>query len=56
LQGIPAEMQEAAILDGANAWQRFWKITVPMLYPTIMVCTISRMLRGAEGVPGSRRG
>jgi putative chitobiose transport system permease protein len=40
LQGIPAEMQEAAILDGANAWQRFWKITVPMLRPTIMVCTI----------------
>lgn len=40
LQGIPAEMQEAAILDGANAWQRFWRITVPMLRPTIMVCTI----------------
>lgn len=44
LQGIPAEMQEAAILDGANAWQRFWKITVPMLRPTIMVCTIMSTL------------
>ncbi|HEV7815519.1 MAG TPA: sugar ABC transporter permease [Janthinobacterium sp.] len=44
LQGIPAEMQEAAILDGANAWQRFWKITVPMLYPTIMVCTMMSVL------------
>ena len=44
LQSIPAEMQEAAILDGANSWQRFWKITVPMLYPTIMVCTIMSVL------------
>lgn len=44
LQSIPAEMQEAAILDGANLWQRFWKITVPMLFPTIMVCTIMSVL------------
>jgi putative chitobiose transport system permease protein len=44
LQSIPAEMQEAAILDGANVWQRFWKITVPMLFPTIMVCTIMSVL------------
>jgi putative chitobiose transport system permease protein len=44
LQSIPGEMQEAAILDGANRWQRFWKITVPMLYPTIMVCTIMSVL------------
>ena len=44
LQSIPTEMQEAAILDGANRWQRFWKITVPMLYPTIMVCTIMSVL------------
>ena len=44
LQSIPAEMQEAAVLDGANLWQRFWKITVPMLYPTIMVCTIMSVL------------
>ncbi|HTD02438.1 sugar ABC transporter permease [Undibacterium sp.] len=44
LQAIPAEMQEAAILDGANLWQRFWKITVPMLHPTIMVCTIMSVL------------
>jgi len=44
LQSIPSEMQEAAILDGANRWQRFWKITVPMLYPTIMVCTIMSVL------------
>jgi putative chitobiose transport system permease protein len=44
LQAVPADMQEAAILDGASRWQRFWKITVPMLRPTIMVCTILSML------------
>ena len=44
LQAIPSEMQEAAILDGANRWQRFWKITVPMLRPTIMLCTIFSVL------------
>jgi len=44
LQSIPSEMQEAARLDGANRWQVFWKITVPMLYPTMMVCTIMSVL------------
>ncbi|MEN6080879.1 sugar ABC transporter permease [Chromobacterium piscinae] len=40
LQAIPAEMQEAARLDGANAWQRFWRITLPMLKPTILFCSL----------------
>ena len=44
LQSIPADMQEAAMLDGANRWQRFWKITVPMLRPTIMLCSILSVL------------
>jgi putative chitobiose transport system permease protein len=44
LQAIPAEMQEAATLDGANRWQCFWKITVPMLKPTIIVCSIMSTL------------
>ncbi|MDN2679570.1 sugar ABC transporter permease [Janthinobacterium sp. SUN033] len=44
LQSIPSDMQEAAMLDGANRWQRFWKITVPMLHPTIMLCSILSVL------------
>ncbi|MCE3602222.1 sugar ABC transporter permease [Massilia sp. P8910] len=44
LQAIPADMQEAAMLDGANRWQQFWKITVPMLRPTIAVCSILSVL------------
>jgi putative chitobiose transport system permease protein len=44
LQAVPVEVQEAARLDGASRWQMFWKITVPMLYPTIAVCSILSML------------
>ncbi|MGX9714947.1 carbohydrate ABC transporter permease [Janthinobacterium lividum] len=44
LQSIPSDMQEAAMLDGANRWQRFWKITVPMLRPTIILCSILSVL------------
>jgi putative chitobiose transport system permease protein len=40
LQSIPAELEEAAVLDGANAWQRFWKITVPLMRPTILLCSL----------------
>jgi putative chitobiose transport system permease protein len=40
LQAIPTEVEEAAILDGANAWDRFWRITVPMVKPTILLCTM----------------
>ncbi|MCU4744993.1 MULTISPECIES: carbohydrate ABC transporter permease [unclassified Streptomyces] len=37
---IPRELPEAALMDGANAWQRFWKITVPTIKPVFMVVTI----------------
>ncbi|WP_346426889.1 sugar ABC transporter permease [Streptomyces sp. V2] len=33
LQSIPANLYEAAALDGANSWQRFWSITFPLLRP-----------------------
>jgi multiple sugar transport system permease protein len=35
LQGIPKQLYEAAAIDGAGAWHSFWKITLPMLTPTI---------------------
>jgi multiple sugar transport system permease protein len=34
LQGMPQEVQEAAMIDGANRWQRFWRVTWPLLTPT----------------------
>ena len=42
LQDIPEPLYEAAALDGATPWQRFWAITFPMLAPTtFFVTTIS---------------
>jgi multiple sugar transport system permease protein len=42
LQNIPADMYEAAELDGASAWQRFRRITLPMLRPaTFFVAVVS---------------
>ncbi|MDP9445012.1 MAG: sugar ABC transporter permease [Actinomycetota bacterium] len=37
---IPREMTEAATIDGANAWRRFWSITVPTIRPVFAVVTI----------------
>lgn len=35
LQAIGEETDEAAMVDGASAWQRFWNVTLPMLRPTV---------------------
>lgn len=40
LQSIPGELEEAATLDGATAWQRFWLIIVPLMRPTILLCSL----------------
>lgn len=37
LNNIPKDLFEAAEIDGANAWNRFWKITVPMLMPSFTI-------------------
>ncbi len=37
LQTIPTEIKEAASLDGANAWKRFTRITVPLMRPTLLL-------------------
>lgn len=34
LQDIPRDFYEAASIDEANAWQRFWRITLPLLQPS----------------------
>ncbi|MFD8572338.1 carbohydrate ABC transporter permease [Streptomyces sp. NPDC059639] len=40
LQAIPAEVREAARLDGASAWQELRRITVPLLRPTLLYATV----------------
>jgi alpha-glucoside transport system permease protein len=37
IKGVPAELLEAAELDGASAWQRFWSVTVPAIRPALIV-------------------
>ena len=44
LQGVPAELYEAATMDGANGWQKFSKVTLPMLTPTTFFCSIMMVI------------
>lgn len=44
LQTIPAEVYEAARVDGANAWQTFVRITLPMVKPALVVAVLFRTL------------
>lgn len=62
LQNIGGDIQEAAMMDGANGWQRFWKITLPQLRPTLFtVLTLGligcwqvfdQIYTGTQGGPG----
>jgi multiple sugar transport system permease protein len=40
LLGIPKELYDAALVDGANEWQRFWRITLPLLGHTLVLVTV----------------
>lgn len=44
LQVIPADVYEAARVDGASAWQRFWNITMPLLKPALLVAVLFRTM------------
>jgi len=37
LQTVPADIYEAGMIDGANPWQKFWKLTFPMLLPFVSI-------------------
>ncbi len=50
LQGISSELLEAAIIDGANRWQRFWRITFPLLTPTLFFVGTVAVLDGLRNV------
>jgi raffinose/stachyose/melibiose transport system permease protein len=39
LQNVPGDLIEAARIDGANKWQTLWKIKIPMVMPSITICT-----------------
>lgn len=44
LQVIPEDVYEAARVDGASAWQRFWHITMPLLKPALLVAVLFRTM------------
>lgn len=45
---ISTDYQEAAAIDGANAWQRFWHITFPLLLPTLATTTVLNVIYGLK--------
>lgn len=44
LQSIPQELNEAAMMDGANVWQRFTNVTMPMLMPAIRINVVTNII------------
>lgn len=44
LQGIPKELYDAAACDGATNGQRFWKVTLPLLNPTMFFVTVTNLI------------
>jgi multiple sugar transport system permease protein len=44
LQNVPAQLYEAALLDGAGAWQRFRYVTLPMLTPTLLFVLLTALI------------
>ena len=44
LNSIPPSLYEAARVDGASPWESFWKITLPMVSPVILLVTIYAMI------------
>ncbi len=52
LQNVPASLYEAAELDGANAWHKFWRITVPLITPVIFFNLIMQLVHGFQEFNG----
>jgi multiple sugar transport system permease protein len=48
LQDVPRSLYEAATVDGANAWVKFWKITIPMCTPVILFNLIMAFIGGFQ--------
>ena len=44
LQGIPEELYDASRIDGANSWQRFWRVTFPLLKPTTFFILVTSII------------
>jgi multiple sugar transport system permease protein len=49
MQGVPLDLYEAAEIDGANKWQKFWRITWPMVSPTTFFIFTMSLIGGFQG-------
>jgi multiple sugar transport system permease protein len=49
MQGVPLDLYEAGKVDGANAWQRFWGITVPLIMPLVITMGLFRVVWSLAG-------
>ena len=52
LQNVPVSLYEAAEIDGANRWQQFWRITVPLITPVIFFNLIMQMVQAFQEFNG----
>jgi cellobiose transport system permease protein len=48
MQAIPRDLYESAALDGASSWRQFWRITVPLIRPTIIFAVIISTIGGLQ--------
>lgn len=48
IQRISPELYEAAAIDGASGWEKFWKITLPYVMPTLLVCALYTVIELAN--------
>ena len=48
IQRISPELYEAASIDGASGWEKFWKITLPYTMPTLLVCALYTVIELAN--------
>lgn len=48
LQAIPREVADAARIDGANPWRRFWHVTFPLLNPSIVLAAVIGVINGLQ--------
>jgi alpha-1,4-digalacturonate transport system permease protein len=48
LQAIPPDLYEAAAMDGTPAWRAFWRITLPLLMPNMLVVLVLALIRAVQ--------
>ncbi len=48
LQAIPADLYEAAEMDATPRWRAFWRITLPLLWPNLVVVIVLALIRGVQ--------